>query len=86
MTTIEVDLGPVLVTTRESGSCAGMQVVCIHHRALPELQAEGTTCEEAARTLLRHQQEEWGAIADAYHRERLGRIITDLRTFLDRLD
>jgi hypothetical protein len=36
--------------------------------------------------LLRHQHEQWGAIADAYHRERLGRIIADLRTFLDRLD
>jgi hypothetical protein len=73
---------PLIVSVSQCSSRPGQRVLCIHHRALPELQGEGGTPWEAAVDLLRRLTRESNSFPDAWHRSSLARVITEIRVFI----
>ncbi|WP_422929359.1 hypothetical protein [Singulisphaera sp. PoT] len=73
------DPGRVSVTP---GSMAG--TFQVHHGDIPELHAEGATPREAAVNLAQNLAREIEDMADHYHRGLFGRILADVRAFVER--
>lgn len=75
----------VVAVTGESPGFPGIHTTRVYHRDFPELSGEAPTPYEAGLVLLRHLVSDTGTIADGLHRERLDKVIAEVRAFLDRV-
>jgi hypothetical protein len=70
------------ITATSTG--ATLDAVRVHHRDIPELQADGESAELAAANLVQDLRREIDGVADDLHREPLQRALADVRAFLER--
>lgn len=75
----DVDPGRVVVTP-------GAMVLAFqaYHRDIPELHADGATAREAAANLAQDLAREIEGVADHYRRGLFGRVLDDVRAFVER--
>ncbi len=72
-----IDSGPVVVT-----SGATSHAFKVHHRQIPDLQADGCTPSEAATNLAQDLAREIESVADARRRGLFERALGDVRAFV----
>ncbi len=57
---------------------------CAHHRAFPEIHAEGSTIREAVEQLLAQLGNALESVGSLWHRDNVRRAIADVRAFFER--
>jgi hypothetical protein len=73
------DPSQVIVTTGFA-----FQAVQVHHRYIPELNADGDTPESAAVKLVQDLEREIDCVEDKYHVEAFQHALADVRAFIER--
>ena len=73
------DPSQVIVTTGFT-----FHAVQVHHRYIPELNADGRTPESAAAKLAQDLAREIDCVEDSYHVEAFQQALADVRAFIER--